>query len=134
MNRTITTLAVTAATCLFILARLNGPPERVDSYSSSQRTPAIATIPLIASSPPPPPLKSITLDPPPGINITRATRAALTRGCTGGRTSGDGVSCTSTNLEALLARPVETRFDRNRRNPCTPDGHCVPYFYLLGTL
>lgn len=81
---------------------------------------------------PPPPPSGAALEPPAGIDLTRATRAALTRGCTGGHTSADGVACHSGGVEELLSHAVDGRFDQARRNPCT-SSHCVPYFYLLGT-
>ena len=82
--------------------------------------------------PPPPPPADLPEPPPPGVDLTRATLAALTRGCNGGRTSGDGVTCTSEAITDLLSRPPATRFDASRRNPCTAT-HCVPYFYILGS-
>jgi len=75
--------------------------------------------------PPPPPPADLPEPPPPGVDLTRATLAALTRGCNGGRTSGDGVTCTSEAITDLLSRSPATRFDASRRNPCTAT-HCIP--------
>ena len=74
-----------------------------------------------------------TLEPPQGIDLARAARAMLTRGCTGGRASVDGVACRADGIEEILSAPEATRFDERYRNPCTKQGWCVPYFYILGS-
>ena len=90
------------------------------------------TQPPPPSPPPPPPAAS---DPPGGINLTSATLAALTRGCMEKRPQMgiDGVPCKAKGLIRLLSRPPATRFDTSLRTPCSPDGYCVPFFYMLGS-
>ena len=146
-----TYIALTIFVCVLVIAafQLRAPIEqrqllKLDSSASSSvdistlSTAAIIPVEapqgqaLVLKQPPsPPPPPSQALDPPAGINLTRATLAALTRGCNGGR-SGDGVTCTSSGVEALLSHAAERRFDTSRRNPCTAS-FCVPYFYILGT-
>ena len=69
------------------------------------------------------------------MDLARAARHFLERGCgtKNGRASGEGVACRKAGLQELLFTPEETRFDRNYRTPCTKQGRCIPYFYILGT-